>query len=285
MLPGNPGVPGRRTLLVHVDDGPRCASRVAVAAALAKTDGSRLVGVYLVPGRNFSPWMAAVVPEAALREAMSAAAAMQAAAEAAFRDAASTLAPAQVGWHAPAGDPLDAALAHAKACDLFVLGQPDPDDPDAPLQAPLLTAILLGAGRPILVVPYAGARATPGRRIAVATDGGPEATRAMGDAMFLLERAAEVVVLIGAVPGGSSNTIAAARISEWLGHHGVAARVETDVNVGGDPGERLMSRVADLGSDLVVMGGYGHSRLREAVLGGVTRTVLREMATPVLMSH
>lgn len=277
-----------RTFIVHVDDSPRSAPSIEAALRLARDAGARLVGVYLTPDREFSPSVGAMFPPEALERLMRAAADAQAAAEAAFRQATAALAPSHVGWRAPAGDPIVAALAHGRACDLVVLGQPDPDDSRSRFAGELVTASLLGAGRPILVVPYTGAQPTLGKRILVATDGGREAARAIGDAMFLLERAAEVALLVGGseeAVGTTSIAQTGARLAEWLSDHGVAARVERyEWNAGGGD-QWLLSRAADLGSDLIVMGGYGHARMREVVLGGMTRTILREMTVPVLMSH
>ena len=277
-----------RTYTVHVDDRPGSAPRIEAAVRLARDTGARLVGVYLVPDNDVGPAVASMLPPEALKGLMRAAADAQADAEAAFRHATAALAPAHVGWRAPAGDPMVAALAHGRACDLVVLGQPDPDDTRVRFAGELVTASLLGCGRPILAIPYTGAQATLGARVLVATDGGREAARAIGDAMFVLERASEVVVLVGGsddVAGTTSIAQTGARVGEWLRDHGVKARVERYEWEAGGGDQWLLSRAADLGSDLVVMGGYGHSRMREVVLGGMTRTILREMTVPVLMSH
>jgi len=85
--------------------------------------------------------------------------------------------------------------------------------------------------------------------------------------------------------GATSIAATGARLAEWLSDHGVAARVERYEWKAGGGNQWLLSRAADLGSDLIVMGGYGHARMREIVLGGMTRTILREMTVPVLMSH
>ena len=277
-----------RTYIVHVDDSSRSASRIEAAVRLARDPGARLVGVYLVPDNDVSPSVGAMIPPEVLKKLMRAALDAQAAAETAFRQATAALAPSHVAWRAPAGNPIVAALAHGRASDLFVLGQPDPDDSCSRFADELVTASLLGCGRPILVVPYTGAQATLGKRILIATDGGREAARAIGDAMFLLERATEVALLVeGSEEAVGATSIAAtgARLAEWLSDHGVAARVERYEWKAGGGNQWLLSRAADLGSDLIVMGGYGHARMREIVLGGMTRTILREMTVPVLMSH
>jgi nucleotide-binding universal stress UspA family protein len=106
--------------------------------------------------------------------------------------------------------------------------------------------------------------------------------------MPMIERAAQVRVLIGA-PEDSSESAGFAEVSRqfsgWLRDHGVEPIIERYEMDSGDKGEWLLSRAADYTSDLIVMGGYGHARVREMVLGGMTHTILRSMTVPVLMSH
>lgn len=277
-----------RTFLVHVDDAARSAARLEAAVRLAHDADARVVGAYVVPDVDVGPAVASMLPPDVLRGLMAAASAAQDTAEAAFRAATTSLPASRIGWRAPAGDAIPALLAHGRASDLCVLGQPEPGDARERFANEIVTAALLGLGRPILVVPYTGAQPTIGKRVLVATDGGREAARAIGDAMFVLERAAEVVVLAGgdpAVAGTTSIAQTGARIGEWLHDHGIAARVERYEWAAGGGDEWLLTRASDLGSDLVVMGGYGHSRTREIILGGMTRTILRTMTIPVLMSH
>jgi len=113
-----------------------------------------------------------------------------------------------------------------------------------------------------------------------------EASRALRDALPLLGAAERVVVVEvadGAAPPAASR-VALREVQDWLGCHGIA--VETRVEAGGaDVGDVLLSRTADFGSDLIVMGAYGHSRMREWVLGGATRHLLDHMTVPTLLSH
>ena len=146
--------------------------------------------------------------------------------------------------------------------------------------------IAKSSGRPVLVVPYAGSFASVGRRALVSWDAGTSATRALTASIPLLRRAEIVEVAVfnadpqtdvhGEQPG--------ADIALYLARHGLKVdviRQKTQVDIG----NALLSLATDLGSDLVVMGGYGHSRFREILLGGVTRTVLESMTVPVLMAH
>jgi nucleotide-binding universal stress UspA family protein len=143
------------------------------------------------------------------------------------------------------------------------------------------------AGRPILVVPYAGHFARIGQRVVIGWDASREAARAVNDAMPLLA-AAEAVTVLTIDPEQSPRghgEIPGADIALHLARHGVTAQVERTVSAGIGIGNTLLSRAADLEADLLVMGAYGHSRVRELLLGGVTRTMLTSMTLPVLMAH
>ena len=139
----------------------------------------------------------------------------------------------------------------------------------------------------MLVIPYAGRFEACGRRVLVAWNASRAATRAVNDAMPLLAGAETVTVLCvdpdedrrahGEVPGMD--------IAVHLARHGVKARVETTMSGGIGVGNTLLSRASDIGADLLVMGAYGHARVRELLLGGATRTILESMTLPVLMAH
>ena len=140
---------------------------------------------------------------------------------------------------------------------------------------------------PVLVVPYAGRYETVGRRVLIGWSATREAARAVSDAMPLLAAAEIVTVLtIDAREGTDAHgELPGADISLHLARHGVKAEIERTVSAGIPAGDVLLSRAADLGADLLVIGAYGHSRVRELLLGGVTRSILQSMTLPVLMSH
>jgi nucleotide-binding universal stress UspA family protein len=190
-------------------------------------------------------------------------------------------------WREASGYPGEVAAVHGRYADLIILGQLDPGDAQAPLIKPRPEEVALLAGRPILVLPYVGKFERIGQRVLVAWDASREATRAVNDAMPLLVGASSITVIAvdprqtpdghGEIPGGD--------IALHLARHGVATRVESTVSAGIGVGDTLLSRASDLEADILVMGAYGHSRVRELVLGGATRTVLASMTLPVLMAH
>jgi nucleotide-binding universal stress UspA family protein len=275
-----------KTILVHLDRSKRCQQRLDTAVRLAVEFGAQLVGVYLVAGIELAPSVAALLPSDLVERRLRELADAQREGEQAFRRTAAA-ASITAEWRAPAGPPFDAAVAHGRCADLFVMGQSDSDDPESVFVDELIATTILSTARPTLIVPHIGTRATLGKDVLVAWDGGREAGRAIADALPFLERAKRVTVItINPESGGhAADNPAVSRLTAYLRAHGVAAVVDRDSVSDISIGERLLSRASDLGSDLIVMGAYAHARLRELVLGGVTRTMLGKMTVPVLMSH
>ena len=275
-----------RSLLVHVDDGDS-AARLHLAAGLARTFDAELAGAYLVPTRELTPFTSAMLPDSVVEHRLRDSGEAQARAETRFRETAARNALASVSWSAPAGRAIDAGILHARYADLCILGQPRSDDPHSAFANDLVHAVLMQAGRPALVVPYANAVVTVGERVLVAWKETRESARAVADAIPFLERAREVVVVSISAAGEESvrEKLADADIAGWLARHGVPATVRHEVAEDVDAGSLLLSRAADFGADLIVMGAYSRPRLSEMVLGGVTRLMLESTTVPVLMSH
>ena len=273
-------------ILVVVENAAVVPQRVAPAAALATRLGARLTGLFAsgfpvtAAYGDVSGWEQLVDAylEAQRREA--------AAAGAAFREAL-TKDKLAGDWIFRESDETGSAIAEAALYDLVVVGQPNPDAGLTGAIGLRPEEIVLGCGRPVLVVPYAGEFLDIGREILVAWNGSRESSRALHDAMFLLPEA-ESVTLIEIdppAPGAAAPAASAAQVAAALTRRGIAAKAETET--AGDIGvsDLLLSRAADLDADLLVMGAYGHSRMREFVLGGVSRDIFRHMTVPVLMSH
>lgn len=275
-----------REILVVVDAAATAAQRVAPAAALAAGFGARLTG-FFATGYPISTAYGDLSGWAQLVDAyMEAQRGEASAAEAAFRQelAAKKLAG---DWVYREAEATESVIAAAALYDLVVLGQPNPEAEQGGSFGLRPAEIVLGGGRPVLIVPYAGSFAAVGRHAIIGWNRRREAVRAMHDAMPLLERAEAVTVIevdpAAPVPGESA--ILAENIAAGLSRRGIVASAET-----ADAGDLavddvLLSRAADLGADLLVMGAYGHSRLREYVLGGVSRGIFRQMTVPVLMAH
>ena len=182
------------------------------------------------------------------------------------------------------GDGLEGVTRSLAMSDLLVVGQQNPDAPE-PMREALIEAMLFQSGAPILIVPYAGVSAfTPGRAI-VAWDGGAAAAHAVRAALPLLHLSKEVVVVLVKEHIKRSTELAGADIATHLARHNLNVEVREITNATGDIGQTILSFAADEAADWMVMGGYGHSRMREFFLGGATRGILESMTLPVLMAH
>ncbi|VWC60488.1 universal stress protein [Burkholderia lata] len=176
----------------------------------------------------------------------------------------------------------------ARLADLVIAGQSDPNDPETYIDDQFSETLVLSAGRPVLFVPYAGEFPSVGERALVAWDGSREATRAAHDALPFLEHAKRTTV-VAVVDGDSeaaTTRIPAADAALMLARHAPDVNVlDIDNGPGASIGDTLLSRAYESGTDLLVMGAYGHPRWHELLMGGATRTVLASMTVPVLMSH
>jgi nucleotide-binding universal stress UspA family protein len=171
----------------------------------------------------------------------------------------------------------------ARRFDLSVIAQPGPDEPA--LGRLLVEAALFESGRPVLIVPYIQTAGLKLDRVMVCWDGSRSAARAVGDAVPFLARAkATEIVMVSGEPV-KSNEPPGADIAHHLARHGAKVEVKRMVSTEIDVANTILSHAADASVDLLVMGGYGHSRMREFLLGGVTRGILASMTVPTMMSH
>ncbi len=171
----------------------------------------------------------------------------------------------------------------ARRFDLAVVAQAEPDQ--LPARDLIIEAVLFESGRPVLIVPYIQTEGLKLDRVMVCWDGSRNAARAVGDAMPFLERAKAVEIVVVAGDAGKSDEIPGADIAHHLARHGLRVELQRIVAGDLDVANTVLSHAADAGTDFIVMGGYGHSRLREFVLGGATRGILQSMTVPTLMSH
>jgi len=183
-------------------------------------------------------------------------------------------------WVETTGRRDDLLPRRARLADLSVFTRLDDDA--APDQQGLIEATLLGAGRPLLLVPPTAPQSI-GHAVAIAWNGSAEAARAVAYAMPLIESASAVHVLTAGT--AAAETDPSAELAEYLEWRGITCERRPVSADGEAVGVALLSTAADAGADLLVMGGYGRSRLRELVLGGVTRHVLAHADMPILMAH
>jgi len=173
--------------------------------------------------------------------------------------------------------------AIARRFDLAMVGQADPDKMTP--EDLIIEGALFSSGRPVLVVPYIQKAPLKLDRVMVCWDASRNAARAIADAMPLLRRAKSVDVVIVASERVKSDEVPGADIGQHLARHDLKVEVKRIVSTDTDVANTILSHAADSSADFIVMGGYGHSRLREFVLGGATRGILASMTVPTLMSH
>jgi len=276
-----------RSIFVHVDDSEPCAHRIDIATRLARAYPARLLGAYIVPSANVMPFASVMLPEEVVQRRLQENADLQHEAEARFRSAAAQAALTSVDWHAPAGNPLEAAILHARYADLAVVGQPSRDEPNVAFATELANAVIMGSGRPVLFVPYTGQFKTVGERIMIAWKDSRESARAVADALPLLKDAKKVfaVAITPDAEDSLHDLLADKHVAGFLRRHEVDAIVRRIAAPDIAAGELLLSQAADFGADLIVMGAYSRPRITELVWGGVTRVMLSSMTVPVLMSH
>jgi nucleotide-binding universal stress UspA family protein len=170
----------------------------------------------------------------------------------------------------------------ARDYDLSIVAQAQPDYDIAENLA--IEGALFGSGRPVLVVPYIQSSGLKLDRVMVCWDGSRNAARAVGDAMPFLRRAGTIEV-VTVENRERRNELAGAKIAAHLARHGLKVELKPIVSAELGVADAILSHAADTSTDLIVMGGYGHTRLREFVLGGATSGILGAMTVPTLMAH
>lgn len=275
-----------KTILLHVNDERRVAGLVDAAAHLATRHEAHLIGLFVMP--PLPAYGAVSIGAGIVKGGLTA-----------FRDEAQRVRiafeeackgrPFVSEWRLvehPAHSVAEVVTQHGRACDLIMASQRDRDWAFATLMDEP-ERIALESGRPVLIVPHAGRFTTFGRRVTVAWNGRREAARAVFDALPLLVAADNVRVLWVNPRQGrqGEGDVPAADLGATLARHGVKCEVATAQSSDSNVGETLLSGLVDDGSDLLVMGAYGHTRFRELIFGGATRDILEHMTVPVLMSH
>lgn len=274
-----------KTVLVHADLSPHAPARIRLAAALARSHGGHLVGAAMTGLSRFvytdNPSELARTVIAGYADTL-----YQGASEALARFEAIAR-EAGVASFEPrliSDDPEGGLVRLSRFCDLLVLSQTDPAHAVAGAVRDVPEYVMLGAVRPVLLAPYARDCAGVDGCALVAWNGSPEATRAIGHALPLLRRATQVVVASFAEDDAGRQGAQSPELLSWLRRHGIQAELHEQKPADG-AGSALLSLAQQRQAALIVMGGYGHTRFHELMLGGATRTMLMHTTTPVLMAH
>lgn len=276
------------SLLVLLDDQPDCAVRTRTALALARRLDCHLLGLaptglLELPAASGSAAALADFAATALDLLRDRAERVAERFRRDCRDAGLSAFEAVVD----AADMARSVVRHAHCSDLTLLTQADPIAPGHRAARERVETVVLHSARPTLILPHARHVERVGARVLVAWDDSREAARAVSDALPLLRGAEEVRLASWGEADGSDPyalPVQLDRVQRWLARHGIDAHVQLEGQTAAIA-EALLARAADWGSDLIVMGAYGHARWTERMLGGATRGLLRSMTVPVLMSH
>lgn len=275
---------GVKRILVHVDGTERAQRALAAALQLAAAQDAHLIGCGVLADPYIPTYVGAQIPGDVVEVLIQEQHRQVAEAKRLFEKAVSA-----AGWVDRAefvqgrGDVARALAREGRGCDLIIVGQAEPDEEPVEIED-LPDNTVLESGRPVLIVPYISQTRPVGRTVLLCWTNTREAARAMTDALPLLNASSSVIVLT-AGEEGRGDEIVGDDAARFLAAHGIAAEIRKVPGGGLDVGSVILNEAADTGADLIVMGAYGHSRLRETILGGATRTVLRNMTVPVLMSH
>jgi nucleotide-binding universal stress UspA family protein len=277
-----------KDMLVYLDQTPATAARLQIVLALAQRLSAHVTALHLTAEPFLRGMVGHHLPAEILREHLA-----HAEAEAEGIVSSARAAAEQHGVdldmvrESGSLDKLPTLLArHARHTDLTVIGQPDLEAGGVDDTA-LTEAAFMDSGHPALVIPRGWSGTLPPRRALVAWDGSREAARAATDAIPLLDAAELVFVLVvdaRDISGGTGGRPGEELVAH-LRRHVVQAEVRLVASAGTSVPDVLLAQAREVAAELLVMGGYGHSRLREMFVGGATRTILEHMTVPVLLAH
>ncbi len=272
-----------RDIVVHIDSSPASAARLQTALRIARDHTAKLTGLYVIPTYEIPVYAEVSVGPEILEQGTQALREKGEETRARLQGVVDQSSVSFV-WRVLEDDLIPSLVRYTRATDLMILGQGDEDRRDD-LSAGAADRVVLEAGAPILVVPRGGWDQTVGRRVLIAWNGSRESARAVRDSIHLIGNADDVEVLWIGARSEELSLAMGAEIVDYLVRHDIAAKLGTVTGKDRDAGSVLLERAQTTDRDVLVMGGYGHSRFREIILGGATHQILRDSAIPVLMSH
>ena len=261
-----------KNILIHLDASSQSVVRLQTAIALAKRHNAHLTGLYVVTHPEIPTYIEAQIGGDIINAQI----------QVATEEGQKVL---EMEARLVKGGVTDCLVSHGRYFDLLVVGQFDPDDSGLHSVEDMPDRLIMSVGRPVLVVPYAGTFPVVGDNVIVSWDASRQATRAVNDAMAILEVSKKVDILSINPAEKDRGGDVGADIALQLARHGINAVVKQITSPDVDAADMLLSRAADSSADLIVMGAYGHARWREIALGGFTRHMLAHMTVPVLMSN
>lgn len=262
--------------------------RLKTAVALTRHHKAELVGVYTMRPAQRHVFDEIGIPDKVRKLLSETLEEEREAVKALFLEA-TTGADIRAQWRNPLGDADEALAMHARYADLLIMSQTDTRDNTGSVLPSNTETVIMSAGRPVLMVPYAGEPvAELGKRVLVCWDGGRRAARALSDARPMLAGATEIVVLsIDADPAiHQLYGIHGGDMKAYLTSQGLVEPVEVNRRrLDTDVGSIILNTATDYGCDLIVMGAYSRNRVREWAFGGTSKSILQSMTVPILFSH
>ncbi len=276
-----------KNILIHLDHSSGCANRLEVAFGLARKFDAQVTGLFVVPNYIVPSYVEAQISVDLITDVTEKALARASETLAEYQKQAAD-AGVEMEGHVTEGQLIPILREHSKYSDLLVLGQDHPDDPDNASYG-LADALLFEGACACLVVPHSGKLAIPGERVLLTWNASRESAHALRAAMPLLSDA-EAIVVLSSEPDDGDDDLArghphARELDRFLKSHGIetvsSGISDPDMNTS----DAIIGQAVEMNADLIVMGAYGHARLREIILGGVTRDLLKQTQLPLLMAH
>jgi nucleotide-binding universal stress UspA family protein len=274
-------------IAIHLSNDNACSRRIDVGLQLAKEHGAEVIGVYPADGATGYFYDETVIPQDVRKVLRGRREELRHSVQKLFQERAAAEG-VKAEWRTPDG-PVDETLAlHARFCDLLIMSKAERVDSVTAIIPNLAESVVMAAGRPVLMIPTVGRVPSIGHRVLYCWDQRREAARAFKDATPFLARAKELVILEvdrdeRAYRENDLRNEDFARYCTSLGYPTPQHLVKQSEDIG--VGNVILNTASDTGSDLIVMGAYGHSRMRQWVMGGASRTLLSSMTVPVLLAH
>lgn len=276
-----------KDILVHLDSDDAGAVVVDAAVKMAKAHDARLIGLYAGVPFDIPSYVVAQLPPEVIETHQKHVQESARSTADAFEKA---CADNDISYDIRTGDwrdPVESIICtHARYADMVMIVQPENEILSGRARE-VADHVVLRSGAPVVIVPRKPARTGAGARILIGWDGRRHAARAVKDAMPILAAAESVKILaVDPKPGVAGlGDLPGADLAQYLATHGVKAEADHKASGSLRVGDVLLNEAAEIGADLIVTGAYGHARLGELILGGVTDTLMEEMTIPVLMSH
>ncbi len=276
-----------KNILLHLDHSSGCSNRLDIAFALARENDASISGLFVVPDYVVPSYVEAQISVDLITDVTEKAIARAEEALVGYRQRAAD-AGVEMKADVVEGQVIPILREHTKYTDLLLLGQDNPEDPDNASYG-LADALLFEGACACMVVPHSGKLEVPGKRILLTWNASRESARALREALSMLQRA-ETVVVLSSEPDDGDTEVArghphAQELARFLESHGIEAVSSGIADVDLSPSDAILGQAADMNADLIVMGAYGHTRLREIILGGVTRDLLKQSPIPLLLAH